>query len=193
METHTIKPTPTFVALNNKLIAEYNLIYRINDSGSINDYSKFKRKNQLLFQKIEDPNQHQNLIFVDSTFASILADLALSVLLNNINKFNEYILSDNKISLVEESYENRFFTYKLSDFIYLLLFGDISAKRPFNQTILTDRVMCFKNNLGEIDYYSIYELQELQSKLLSEIKIEIDYKVSTLSIHEAKICLKLSL
>lgn len=190
MNNQLIERKPTFISLNNKMFDEYFLIYRINDSYSINDFSTFKNKHQLFFQKIENKNQQLNLMYVDSVFVNILADLTLEVLLNNINSFQDYILSSDKIKLVDSLNENGFFTYKFSDFIHLLLFGDISSTKIFNQKLFTDRVFCLKNNFGELIYFSIYEQKELQLKLLNDMKIEIDYNLSSISKEEVRVCLK---
>lgn len=190
MGTHVIARTPDFIALNNKLVAEYFLIFRINDSYSINEISKFKNKHQLLFQKVEDKSQQLNLMFVDSVFVNILADLALEVLLKNISSIQEYILSKEKIKLVEDLNEVNYFRYKFSDFIHLVLFGDISSAKQFKHELFTDRVFCLKNISGELEYFSIYEQKELQAKLLNESKVEIDYNVSSISNQEVKLCLR---
>lgn len=190
MGTHVIARTPDFIALNNKLVAEYFLIFRINDSYSINEISKFKNKHQLLFQKVEDKSQQLNLMFVDSVFVNILADLALEVLLKNISSIQEYILSKEKIKLVEDLNEVNYFRYKFSDFIHLVLFGDISSAKQFNHELFTDRVFCLKNISGELEYFSIYEQKELQAKLLNESKVEIDYNVSSISNQGVKLCLR---
>lgn len=190
MGTHVIARTPDFIALNNKLVAEYFLIFRINDSYSINEISKFKNKHQLLFQKVEDKSQQLNLMFVDSVFVNILADLALEVLLKNISSIQEYILSKEKIKLVEDLNEVNYYRYKFSDFIHLVLFGDISSAKQFKYELFTDRVFCLKNISGELEYFSIYEQKELQAKLLNESKVEIDYNVSSISNQEVKLCLR---
>lgn len=193
METQIINRAPTFVTLNNKLIAKYVLIFRINDSYSITDFSKFIRKQQLFFQKIENKNQQLNLMFVDSVFVNILADLTLEVLVNKITSFKDYISSSVKIKLVDEADEDRYFTYKFSDFIHRILFSDISRTSLFRHQEFTDRVFCLRNKFGELEYFSIYDRNKLQSKLLTEMKIEIDYKQSSISKQEAKVCLKFSL
>lgn len=190
MGTHVIARTPDFIALNNKLVAEYFLIFRINDSYSINEISKFKNKHQLLFQKVEDKSQQLNLMFVDSVFVNILADLALEVLLKNISSIQEYILSKEKIKLVEDLNEVNYFRYKFSDFIHLVLFGDISSAKQFKHELFIDRVFCLKNISGELEFFSIYEQKELQAKLLNESKVEIDYNVSSISNQEVKLCLR---
>ncbi|MES2617309.1 MAG: HpaII family restriction endonuclease [Bacteroidota bacterium] len=191
MNTQTINQSPTFIHLKNQLFGSYNFIFKINDSYSINEISKLKSKHQFLFQKIENKNQQLNLIYVDSVFANILADLTLEVLLKKVHSFQGYIDSKFKIKLVEPEDEIRYFTYKFSDFIHLLLYSDIAANKIYTDEIYTDRVFCLKENNQDIEFFSIYEQQELKNRLLNEMKLEIDFSLSSISENEANICLKI--
>ena len=83
----------TFINISNKVFAEYVLIYRVNDGYSVSDLKNFKSKHQLFFQRIESINQQLNLIFVDSVFTNILADVVLEVFINKIKSFNECIIT----------------------------------------------------------------------------------------------------
>lgn len=177
----------TFINLANKVFAEYILIYRINDGYNVTSLERFHSKHQLLFQKIESRKQQLNLMFVDSIFTNILADLVLEVFLNNARSFNDYIKSKYKIRLVEEKEEDHYFKYKFSDFIYMLLYCDIASEQFNSEKEHTDRVYCLKNKLGELEYYSIYERSALQSKLLQELTLEIDFNSSSLTNQEAKL------
>jgi hypothetical protein len=193
METEIIERIPTFVTLNNKLLAEYFLVFRINESNSIQDFSKITNKYQLIFQNFKDEYQQQNLMYIDSLFVNIIADLSLEVLINKISSIQEYILSKKRIKLVEASNETNYFNYKFSEFIHLLLFGDISISKSFTQELNTNRVFCIKNDFGELEYYSIYEQKELQEKLIKELKIEIDYNLSGILNNELSLCLKFAM
>ena len=193
METEIIERIPTFVTLNNKLLAEYFVIFRINESNSIHDFSKIKNKYQLTFQNFKDEYQQQNLMYIDSLFVNIIADLSLEVLINKISSIHEYILSKYRIKLVEASNEINYFNYKFSEFIHLLLFGDISISKSFTQELNTNRVFCIKNDFGELEYYSIYEQKELQEKLIKELKVEIDYNQSSILNKELSLCLKFAM
>ncbi len=170
----------TFININNKTLATYSFVYKINDAYSVDNLNKFKSKSQLLFQKIEDKNQQLNLMFVDSAFANILADVALEVFLKGISSFSEYLNSKTKIKILEEKEEEQYFKYKFNHFIHLLLYTDISSSKVFNGEILTDRVYCFKNNIGELDYFTIYDQSKLQLKLFNELKLKIDFDHSTI-------------
>lgn len=181
-----------FIVLNNITFARYFFVYKVNAGYSINDLSKFHSKHQLLFQKLKSKNQHLNLMFVDSVFANILADVTLEVFLNKTNSFATYSSSKNKIKLVAEKDESRYFKYKFFSFIYMLLYSDVASNNIFKGQEFFDRVYCLKNKFGEIDYFSIYEQTTLQEKLLDELKLDIDISLSSISKQEVKLCLKIS-
>lgn len=182
----------TFVILNNITFARYIFVYKVNSGYSTNELSKFHSKHQLLFHKLENKNQHLNLMFVDSVFANILADVTLEVFLNKIDSFARYSSSKNKIRLVAEKDESRYFKYKFFSFIHMLLYSDIATKNIFKGQEFFDRVYCLKNIFGEIAYFSIYEQTTLQEKLLDELKLDIDFSSSSISKQEVKLCLKIS-
>lgn len=180
-----------FINLNKRTFAEYVITYRINDAYSINELSKFCSKQQLVFQKFERKNQQLNLMFVDSVFANILADVTVEVFLNEIRSFYQYLSSKSKIKLIGEKDEDRYFKFKFYNFIHMLLYSDIAANLPFDGKEISDRVYCLKNEIGEIEYFSIYEQTILQNKLLSELKLKIDAGSSYISNREVKLHLKL--
>jgi hypothetical protein len=130
-------------------------------------------------------------MFVDSIFTNILADVVLEVFIENANSFNDYINSKYKIKIVEEKQEERYFKYKFSDFINMLLYSDIASEQIYKGTEQTDRVYCVKNNLGELEYFSIYERVTLQLKLLQELVLEIDFNLSSISNQEVELCFRI--
>lgn len=186
METNTLERNSVFINLKNKTFAKYCIEYRINDLSN-----KFRSKHQFLFQNIVNTNQHVNLIFVDSAFANILADLTLEVFLNNITTFNQYIYTNNKINIVENKNENIYFKYKFYNFIHLLLYSEIALNKPFKGDIFSDRVYCSKNTTNEIEYYSFYDQTELQLKLLDDLQLEIDLGLSSITNKKVKLCLRI--
>ena len=181
----------TYVNLHNRIFAEYVFIYRISDNYNVNDLHGFSSKYQLFFQKIKSKNQQLNLMFVDSIFTNILADVVLEVFIENANSFNDYINSKYKIKIVEEKQEERYFKYKFSDFINMLLYSDIASEQIYKGAEQTDRVYCVKNNLGELEYFSIYERVTLQLKLLQELVLEIDFNLSSISNQEVELCFRI--
>jgi hypothetical protein len=191
MPTSTLSRTPTFIPLNNKVFAEYSLVYRINDAYTIKDFAGLINKHQLLFQKFENKQQQLNLMFVDSVFVNILADVAVGVLLNKVNSFASYMSWKDKSRPFAMVDEGSCFAYKFSDFIHLMLYGDIASTKPYKQELHTDRVFCFKNETGELEYFSIYEQQVLQNILLQTMKLEVDYDRSSIDRQEVKVWLRM--
>jgi hypothetical protein len=181
----------TFVNLYNKVFAEYVFIYRINDAYNTNDLNNFFGKHQLFFQKIKSKNQQLNLMFVDSVFTNILADVVLEVFIEKASSFNDYINSKNKIKMVEEKHEERYFKFKFIDFINMLLYSNIASEQIYRGEEQTDRVYCVKNNLGELEYFSIYERTALELKLLQELVLEIDFNLSSISNQEVELCFRI--
>lgn len=192
MTTQMQERESTFTTLSGKTFATYCFVYRINDSYSVSELSKFHSKHQLLFQKIEERNHQLNLMFVDSVFTNILADVTLEVFLKGISSFNQYSSSKRKIKLVDEKDESQYFKYKFYNFIHMLLYSDIASNTVFNGREFADRVYCLRNSFGDIDYYSIYEQTTLQQKLLDELFLEIDDKKSSISSQEVKLVLRIS-
>jgi len=191
MATQVEGQKPTFINLFNRNFAKYVFVYRINDAYSINELSKFHGKHQLLFQKLEKKNQQLNLMFVDSVFANILADVTLEVFLNGICSFNQYSNSKNKVKLIDDDEESKYFRYKFYNFVHLLLYSNIASNSNFKEEILSDRIYCLKNKSGEIEYFSIYEQSILQLKLLDELSLKINIESSSVSNQEVKLCLNI--
>lgn len=193
MKVQSKLDSPCFIPLNNKHIAEYSLVYHLNDAYSIRNLSQIQNKHQAFFQRLEIKNQQLNLMYVDSIFVNILADLALDVLLNNVKTFNQYIETQFKIRLVRKEDETRYFQKKFSDFIQLILYSNIGEKNISDGKISTDRVFCFKNNQNQLEYYSIYEQYDLQQKLMSELKLTINKSATKIQNHELKLVLKMTI
>ena len=87
--------------------------------------------------------------------------------------------------------EWNYFAYKFSDFIHLMLYGDIASTQPYKQELHTDRVFCFRNTTGELEYFSIYDQQALQKRLLQKMKLEVDYDRSSINLQEVKVWLRM--
>ena len=191
METNTLERKSTFINLSKKTFARYFFEYRINDLYTINELTKFRSKHQLLFQKLGNINQQVNLAIVDSVFANILADVLLEVFLNHISTFNQYILTKNKISIVEKKDEIVYFKCKFFNFIHFLLYSGIALNKTFKGEISSDRIYCIKNTSGEIEYYSFLDQAELQLKLLDDLQLEIDLDFSSISNKTVKLCLRI--
>src|SRR5690242_11629687 len=104
---------PNFIHLNKLIFANYKIIYHINDSYKIKNLSSVHSKHILLFQKFSNKVQQMNLIIVDDIFPILLADVALSSLLNNISSFNDYaLIADKKLLLIDTINNKDYFKYK---------------------------------------------------------------------------------
>lgn len=170
-------------------LASYTITYHINDCYSVKELSNFHSKFQLLFQKFESKIQQMNLLIVDSVFPNILADIALEVLVNKIETFNQYINSKEKIKIIDNQQERSYFKYKLYNFIHLLLYSEIALNELCNGETFMNKVYCFINDTGEYEFYSALERNKLQLLLLKKIKLEIDLNSSSISRHQVKLCL----
>jgi hypothetical protein len=177
--------------LNKRSFGEFEFIFRINDGFSIKVPSKINNKYQLLFKKIESKVQQLNLIFVDSIFVNILADVTLDVFINNIRTFNQYIESKSRNAMIAIEDESVFLKAKFNNFAHLLLYGDITANKPFMGQYLYERVYCLKEENKEIEYFSIYNQSILQAKLLNSLSLKIDLEKTFISDKELHLILKI--
>jgi len=180
-----------FISLKGKTFAEYRIIYHINDCFFVKDISRFHSKYQLLFQKFESKKQQINLLYIDSIFPIILADLALKVFLEKVSNFEGYISAKKLILILDEKSDKIYFKHKIIDFIRFLIYSDISENLKSKGLIHSDRIFCLKKESGKIDFYTIYDQHKLYDLLLEKIKLMIDLKSSTISDNEVNICLKI--
>lgn len=186
----TCKNQHNFIHLREKIFAEYNFVYHINDGYSIKELLKFNSKGQLLFQKINSKVKQMNLILVESIFPILLADIALEVFINKISSFSQYVTSRKRIAINDFEYDSDLLKYKLKYFIYFLLFSNIATEQICEGNIEPDNIYYLKNKRKEIQYYSFYERKELQDMLFQEITLKIDMDKSSIANKEANICLK---
>ena len=180
-----------FVNIRDKLSTEYFFIYHINDGYSITDLAKIKIKNQLFFQKINNNVKQLNLMIIDSLFPFILSDLTLDVLLNNINSFSNYVKNKESLIINNIQFNQSNMKHKFNYFINLLLLSNISSDEVFNGNIDSNKIFFLKNQLNQIQYFSIYEMNELQNLLFNKITLEIDFTKSLINDSAANICLKI--
>ncbi len=180
-----------FVNVRDKLSTEFFFIYHVNDWYSITDLAKIKIKNQLFFQKINNNVKQLNLMIIDSLFPFILSDLTLDVLLNNINSFSDYVKNKESLIINNILFNQSNIKHKFNYFINLLLLSNISSDEVFNGNIDSNKVFFLKNQLNQIQYFSIYEMNELQNLLFNKMTLEIDFTKSLINDSVANICLKI--
>ncbi len=170
----TISENLDFIKLTNRKLAEYNIIYHINDGFKTSDFQNFKFKEQLLFQKFENHNQQLNLMLVDSVFPIILADIALLVFLGKIKSLDNYINSDERITFPRIVNDIVFSPSKIKGFINALMYGEVGGDDSWNGETNNQRIFCRRNSNGELEYYSIYDRKELFELLINKMILEIE-------------------
>jgi hypothetical protein len=180
-----------FIPLNNKVLAEYLFVFKVNDAYTITDLTQLYAKHQLLIQRLDNKNQQFNLMFVDSIFFNILSDVVLEVLLNKVHSFKQYMVSKTKSILFNGNDESQYLEYKFMDFIHFMLYSNIASTTPFNGETDLNRIYCLKSINKEIEYFSIYEQFALKKKLLDDLILFIDYAKSTIVGDTARLCLKI--
>jgi hypothetical protein len=182
-----------FIHLEPKMLGEYDIIYHINDCYSIKRLTEIQSKNQLLFQKYSSEIQQMNLIFVDSIFPILLADVALETFLKRISLFREYINFKKEFCIGNFRNDSTYLNYKFKSYINYFLFTNISARKVCNGEIPTDVIYYSKNNLHEIIYYSIYERSKLMELLLDKIHLKINISKSTITKEKVSLNLQIRL
>jgi len=163
-----------FINLTNRQFAEYEIVFRINDSFCLKSIGDFSIKEQFLFQRFKNRNQQLNLMLIDSIFPIILADMALLVLLGKIKNLNDYLNSKEKIIFPQIINDKIYFERKIMDFMNGLLYGEVGGKAVWNGNTDNRRVFCIKNTNDELDFYSIFERNKLHELLKSKMKIEVN-------------------
>jgi hypothetical protein len=184
---------PTFINLKNLCLAKYELIYKIVDGMNVTSVNEINSKQQLQFIRIHNKFHHLNLMYLDSRLPEIIGDLALDVFINKMTSIEEYINSKSKLDDLGQNYNLRYYKYKLSDFVYMLLYSNISANEVFDGKEQTTRVYCSKNATESIQYFSIYERNALIDKLLNELKLSITIDKNVISKNEIKLHFKFNI
>ena len=191
MNSLTEEKINSFIKLKELTFAEYDIIYHINDCFSINQLSAVHSKHQLLFTKYSDKIQQMNLVLIDSLFPTILADVALEVFLNKVTTFQQYIQLKKTFSVIDSINDRHYLKHKFVSFIHHLLYSEISSKAVCTGEIQSDKVYCLKNSAGELQFYSIFEQNELQLMLLDKLQLQINHKSSSISDEQIKLSLQI--
>ncbi len=180
-----------FIHLKGKVFAEYTFIYHINDGFSIKKLSNFSDKYQFLFKKISSKVKQLNLMLVDTIFPILLADVVLDVFLKNISSFSEYSNSKKAITINDTTFDKKNMEYKFKYFIHRLLQSNIATEEIYKGIIKADKIYYLKNQNKEIEFYTIYEQNELIDLLFHKMTLEINLGKSSINKNEVNICLKM--
>ncbi len=168
------KKKPENINISNRLFAEYEILFRVNDGYKLNSIGDISFKEQLLFKRFKNNNQQLNLMLIDSVFPLILADMVLLVLLRKVKNLNDYINSNERIVFPQIINDKIYFERKIMDFINGLLYGEVGGKAVWNGNTENRRVFCIKNTNDELDFFSIFERKNLFELLKSKMRIEVN-------------------
>ena len=191
MNSLTEEKINSFIKLKELTFGEYSIIYHINDCFSINQLSAIHSKHQLLFTKYSDKIQQMNLVLIDSLFPAILADVALEVFLNEVSTFKQYIQLKKTITVIDRVNDKNYLKHKFLSFIHHLLYSEISSNKVCIGEIQSDKIYCLKNSTGELQFYSIYEQNELQLMLLDNMNLVINRESSSITDEQIKLSLQI--
>jgi hypothetical protein len=187
----TYESDTSFMHLKKMELAEYGIVYRINDCYHVTELSDFRLKQQLLFQRFVNIQQQRNLMYVDSVFPLILADLVLDVFLQKIKSFEEYVPVQKQFSAPDLLDAGLYYNFKLRDFIEFLLYSDIAQTQECTGLKNYDTVFGAKNTEDELEFYTLYERLKLYDYLMKNMQLEIDIRKSELTDTEVTLYLKI--
>lgn len=182
-----ITSTKNFIRLDRFYYGQYNFIYNINNGYCINESLKKIEKHQLLFKKISNSKQQLNMMFVDSIFHNILADFVIEVLQNKIKTFKEYCDLKSKRSFFATTFSKTYFEIKFKQYFRQLLFGYTSLVLKNDQDDGAKNIYYLKNGNTELEYFSIYEQNQLSELLFNKLILSINFTKSVLKTNSLKV------
>lgn len=187
----TYESDTSFVHLKKMELAEYGIVYRINDCYDVTELSDFRLKHQLLFQHFVNIQQQRNLMYVDSVFPLILADLGLDVFLKKIKSFEAYVPAQKQFSAPDLLDAGLYYNYKLRDFIEFLLYSDIAQTQKCTGIRNYDKIFGAAGTEDELEFYTLYERLKLYDYLMANMHLEIDLQKSGMTENEVTLYLKI--
>lgn len=172
--------TPAFIKLKNKTIASYAIQYNINQCFQFQHVEQISAKHQFYYKGLLEKEQVYELMLVDTAFAEIVGKLAKEVLLKKVKTLREF-LSIHKHATIINGYTDAFyFQYKFEHWLMQLFFpeenGMLSKQSKTQLSANTRSVYVFKNDNGELTYFSIFESKKLFEMLfdLMQLRIELE-------------------
>jgi hypothetical protein len=176
-----------FLHLKGLNLGSFNLIYHLNDGFIIDRLTDVSIKEQLLFQRFASRDLQLNLMMVDTIFPLILAELTSAVLLHDSMTFLTYVNSG------KSNYSTFLLEHKMQQFINMLLYSDVAATSPFSGDMDYERLYYCRKSEEEIEYYSIYDKQELQNYIYEHAVLKIAADSSVLNGREIVLALDIHL
>lgn len=181
-----------FIVLHDLCLAAYTFVFRISEGCSVNTVADLKAAYQLNFVRLDNDIQQRNLALVKDNFVTLLAQIALEVLLGRVNSFDDFL--QNKLEYTPEIERNEvlYMADTIQDYIELLLYSDINAdKQSKGERDFTALLGMCSSNSGIPVFYSLYDRLKLYSRLRKEIRLEVDSNSLTMS--NTYVCFKLTL
>ena len=115
-----------------------------------------------------------NLMLVDSKFPEILAEAALRAHTLEQCTLEQIVAELILHSQFSKEYAVRYYQYKINSFLQLLLYSNLATNEVCKGVIDSSRVYVYRNNQGDLHYFSIYD----QNKLFNLIQQECVCKSS---------------
>lgn len=162
-----------FINLHQFFLGEYTFFFRSDLGASKGGFNFHNEGPYYQFKCIADESQELNLIYVDSAFPKLLADVVLNSYANQIRSFEDYLMFESNLLNKMNDFGIDFMKVKFMDFVHLLLYADISNPEVKQIEIKRDKIYCSKNENHELNFYSIYEHRILQNLLMKNMQLNI--------------------
>lgn len=183
-----------FVRLKDITLAEYSLLFRVNDGCVVRNTDELRANYQISFICFYHHQQQVNLKKIDASFPLVLADVALDVMSGRVHTFGEYIFQMIERLSGEEKIKALYTADKIQDFIELLVYSDIAGKKP--ATCERDFTKIVGVSSPEEEYpvfYSLFERLKLYDYLKQNMQLVIDRQQSELIGREVILILKIKI
>ncbi len=168
-----------FIHLRGVVLAQYKIIYHINDGFDVNKLVDVKSKHLLFFQRFSNVMQQTNLILVDSSFPVYLADLTSELFFHRVATFQQYTQLKKDFVVISKKFDATFFKHKFYEFIRLLLYTNLATSQVFNHQLQTQKIYVLNNAEHEAMHYTYYQQRELQQLLFEQAELSVNMEPST--------------
>lgn len=182
-----------FILLSDVELARYVFVFQLREGCSISGVDDLRALYQLEFVRLADNVQQENLRFLKEGFAAILADITLEVLTGRVSSFDDYLTQKLTLRTEKERNEVLYVGDSIQDFIELLVYSDISEKKPSSgERDFTRIIGATDESAGYPVFYSLFDRLKLYARLRKEIKLEIDRDTIQINGREVRVELRLS-
>lgn len=154
----------------------------VNEFNSLRNFTEkfslIKKLNaKIRFIKVESELFKNNLILVESCLDLILANLVLKYYesgLEKISDLTELVIKDNPVNFADK-YSQNYYEHKIKEFLVYSAFGLNSKdvwKGRFNAYVYVR-----KDRKGELIFYPLYEIKELEEYLFQNTILDVSNSV----------------